>query len=83
LIRQKAIQAFANSEDQVAETTLIDFLDTSEDTHEIVYSNATLNRIGTPKAIPHLEKHLKSRKRDVKLSAQFAIDEIKKRHNIV
>ena len=82
LVSQKAIQAFAKSEDEIAEATLINFLDTSEDPHELIYSNATLNKIGTPKAIPHLEKHLKSRKRDVKLSAQFAIDEIKKRHNI-
>jgi HEAT repeat protein len=82
LVSQKAIQAFANSEDEIAETTLINFLETSEDPYELIYSNATLNKIGTPKAIPHLQKHLKSRKRDVKLSAQFAIDEIKKRHNI-
>lgn len=82
LVRQKAIQAFANSEDEIAEATLINFLDTSEDSYELIYSNATLNKIGTPKAISHLEKHLMSRKRDVKLSAKFAIDEIKKRYNI-
>jgi len=83
LVRQKSIQAFAKSEDEIAEATLIDFLDTSEDPYELIYSNATLNKIGTPKAISHLEKHLKSRKRDVKLSAKFAIDEIKKRNSII
>ncbi len=82
LVRHTAIQAFGNSEDEIAETTLINILDTTDDSYELIYSNATLNKIGTPKAIPHLEKHLKSRKRDVKLSTKFAIEEIKKRHSI-
>ncbi len=80
LIRHSAIQSLKNSFDSIAETTLIEILNKSEDPYDLIYSNATLNRIGTPRAIPYLEKHLKSRKRDVKLSAQFAIEEIKKRH---
>jgi len=80
LIRYSAIQALKNSNDEDAEKTLTDILDQSKDPYDLTYSNSALNRIGTPKAIPHIEKHLSSRKRDVKLSAKFAIEEIKKRN---
>jgi HEAT repeat protein len=79
LIRHSAIQSLNNSFDSVAETALIEVLDSSDDPYNLTYANATLNKIGTPIAIPYLEKHLKSRKRDVKDSAKFAIEEIKKR----
>ncbi len=79
LIRYCAIQSLNYSSDSVAETTLIEILDSTEDPYNLTYSNATLNRIGTLRAIPYLEKHLKSRKRDVKDSAKFAIEEIRKR----
>jgi HEAT repeat protein len=80
LIRHSAIQSLNNTTDAVAEESLIEILDNSEDPFDLTYANATLNRIGTPKAIPILEKHLKSRKRDVRESAKFAIEEIKKRY---
>ncbi|MCG3168007.1 MAG: hypothetical protein POELPBGB_03807 [Bacteroidia bacterium] len=80
LIRHSAIQSLNNSSDSDAETTLIEILNSSEDPYNLTYSNATLNKIGTLKAIPHLEKHLQSRKRDVKDSAKFAIEEILKRN---
>ena len=79
LIRHSAIQSLNNSFDSVAETALIEILDSSDDPYNLIYANATLNRIGTPKAIPYLEKHLKSRKKDVKDSAIYAIEEIKNR----
>jgi HEAT repeat protein len=80
LIRHSAIRALNNSADEIAETTLIEILNNSNDPFDLTYTNATLNKIGTPRAIPYLEKHLKSRKRDVKDSAKFAIEEINKRH---
>ena len=80
LIRHSAIQSLKNSLDSVAETALIEILNDSDDPYDLVYTNATINTIGTPRAIPFLEKHLKSRKRDVKNSAKYAIEEIKKRH---
>lgn len=81
LIRHSAIQSLNYSSDSVAETALIEILNSSDDPYNLTYTNATLNRIGTLRAIPYLEKHLKSRKRDVKDSAQYAIEEIKKRYN--
>lgn len=80
LIRHSAIRSLKNSLDSVAETALIEILNDSDDPYDLVYTNATINTIGTPRAIPFLEKHLKSRKRDVKNSAKYAIEEIKKRH---
>lgn len=80
LIRHSAIQSLKNSSDNDAETALIEILNDSEDPYDLAYTNATINKIGTLRAIPFLEKHLKNRKRDVKDSAKYAIEEIKKRH---
>jgi HEAT repeat protein len=80
LIRHSAIQAFVNTNDEIAESTLTNILDKTEDPYDIIYANSTLGKIGTLKSIPFLEQHLTSKKRDVKGSAQFAIEEIKKRH---
>ena len=80
LIRYSAIQSLNNSSDSLAETTLIEILDNTNDPYDLYYSNATLYGIGTPRAIPHLEKHLKNRKRDVKDTAIGAIEQIKKRY---
>jgi len=80
LIRHSAIQSLKNALDSAAETALIEILNDSDDPYDLVYTNATINTIGTLRAIPFLEKHLKSRKRDVKNSAKYAIEEIKKRH---
>ncbi len=79
-IRLSAIKSLNYCFDPLVENVLIDIIENSEDVFDIIYANATLNKIGTPKAIPYLEKHLKSRKRDVKHSAQYAIEQIKKRH---
>lgn len=80
LIRYAAIRAFANTKDGLAEAILIEIIDISDDPHDLLYANATLNKIGTLKAIPYLQKHIKSRKRDVKDSAKLAIEEIEKRN---
>lgn len=82
MVRYSAIRALNNSQDEIAENTLIDVLEKSEDANDLTYSNSTLNRIGTPKAIPHNDKHLKSRKRDMKLSAKLAIEAIKNKNGI-
>ena len=80
LIRHSAIHSLKNSSDSLAETALIEILNDSDDPYDLIYTNTVINNIGTPRAIPFLEKHLKSRKRDVKDSAKYAIEEIKKRH---
>ncbi len=78
-VRNSAIEALRGTESSRAEEALIKLLQTSTNHFDLVSANATLNRIGTLQAIPAIEPHLKSRKRDVKMSARFAIDEIRKR----
>lgn len=78
-VRHSAIEALKQTESSVAEQALIGVLQSSTDPGDLISANATLNRIGTLRAIPAIELHLGSRKPDVKMSAQFAIDEIQKR----
>tara|TARA_B100001964_G_C14032431_1_gene508885 strand:- start:177 stop:806 length:630 start_codon:yes stop_codon:yes gene_type:complete len=79
LIRRSAISALKNTQDASAEKVLIDLLEHSDDPYDITCANAALNNMGTKKAIPYLEKHLNSRKEDVKLSAELAIQAINER----
>jgi cysteine sulfinate desulfinase/cysteine desulfurase-like protein len=58
---------------------ILHVLETTSDPYDLVYCQATLNEIGSAKAIPIIAKNLKSRKRDVKDSAKFAIDAIEAR----
>jgi HEAT repeat protein len=76
LVRHAAIRSLINTASPEAEDRLLEVLRDSDDPHDAIYCHATLNRIGTAKALPALEVGLKSRKRDVKLSARAAIDAI-------
>lgn len=76
LVRQSAIRALIGSRDSEAEDKLLEVLAETSDPSDITYCHATLNRIGTRKSLPVLEQALTSRKRDVKLSAQLAIEAI-------
>lgn len=82
LIRHSAIRSLDNSEDSIAESALIEIIDNSDDPFDLTYANSVINTIGTLRSIPYLEKHLKSRKRDVKDTAKYAIEEISKREAI-
>jgi hypothetical protein len=79
LIRHGAILSLKNTCDPIVEIRLIDILRDTEDSYDMMYCNETLRRIGTRKAISILEQELKSRKRDVRITAKLAIDEIIKR----
>lgn len=79
LVRHSAIQALNNTESPEAEDRLLLVLATSTDPDDLIYCHATLNRIGTVKSLSRLREGLKSRKRDVKLSAQAAIEAIQAR----
>lgn len=48
----------------------------TDDPYDMTYCHATLSEIGTAKALPFIQENLKSRKRDVKMSAQFVINAI-------
>jgi HEAT repeat protein len=81
-VRCSAMKALAGSSSPKAEPALIDVLKRSKDPYEIVYSNMSLGAIGTPSAIPSLERHAASRKRDVKSTAASAIRLIRRRHGL-
>ncbi|CAM2146219.1 HEAT repeat domain-containing protein [Pararobbsia alpina] len=79
LIRHSAIQSLKGCTSLDAEEKLLEILATTSDTYDVIYCHATLNQIGTHKALPALTQSLKSRKRDVKASAQAAIEAIEAR----
>lgn len=79
LIRHSAIRALQWSRNPEVEDILISISDSSDDPFDVIYANAALNRSGTVKALSTLEKHIKSRKKDVAISATLAIQEITKR----
>ena len=82
LVRHSAIQALERADSVAAEDQLLHVLETTSDKYDIIYCQATLNKVGTAKAIPVIEKSLSSRTRDVKMSAQFAIEAIREREKM-
>lgn len=76
LVRHSAIQALSRTDSPEAEDQLIELLSATSDPFDMAYCHATLNEIGSAKSIPHLQKNLSSRKRDVKDSARLAIEAI-------
>ena len=79
LVRHSAIRSMKHCHHAEAEDKLINMLENSEDSQDIVYCQATLNNIGTSKALPALSRNLKSRKPDVKMSAELAVEAIQGR----
>ncbi|KWC32124.1 hypothetical protein WL48_21595 [Burkholderia ubonensis] len=79
LVRHSAIQSLKRCQSAEAEDKLLEILAATSDPYDVIYCHATLNQIGTHKALPALARNLKSRKRDVKASAKAAIEEIKTR----
>ena len=82
LIRHSAINALGSSSTHANREALLFFINQEDEKkyeYEIIYANASLGSIGSKEDIPFLEKHVKSRKRDISDSARFAIDRIKER----
>lgn len=82
LIRHSAILALGSSKTQKSKEALAYYLNLDDEKafkQEIIYASASLGRIGELSDIPLLEKYMLSRSRDVKISAQFAIDRIRER----
>ena len=82
LIRHSALNALGSSATKANRNALLFFINQEDENkykYEIIYANASLGKIGLKEDIPFLEKHIKSRKRDIRASALFAIDRIKER----
>ena len=81
-IRHSALDALGSSPTKANRNALLFFINQEDENkykYEIIYANASLGKIGLKEDIPFLEKHIKSRKRDIRASALFAIDRIKER----
>jgi HEAT repeat protein len=78
-VRHAAIQALRNSQGEEVETHLLRHLASSDDPYDQTYCHSVLNYLGTVRSIPLLEANLKSRKRDVKMSAEAALRAIRSR----
>lgn len=76
LVRHAAIGSLRNASSSEAEHRILEVLRDTGDPGDTICCHVTLNGIGTAKALPALQAGLKSRKRDVKLSAEAAIDAI-------
>lgn len=78
-VRHSAITALRRTDSPEVEDHVLQLLEMTSDPFDMIYCHATLNEIGTAKSLPFIEKNLKSRKRDVKMSAQLAIEAINTR----
>lgn len=81
-VRHAAISALACSATNDNEAELLHILMQSADSYDIIYAQVALGRIGTTRSLDALRGNLKSRKRDVRISAESAIDAISKRHSL-
>ena len=82
LIRHSAIQALGSFPKEESKKALYFYLmqeDEKAYRNEIIYANASLGKIGNEADIPVLERHIRSRSRDIKESAKFAIGSIRER----
>ena len=85
LIRHNAIHALRASDTEVSREALRYWV-TQEDEkkykYELIYAHAALGAIGTEADIALLERHLHSRIRDVRDTAGYAIESIRKHRNL-
>ena len=83
LVRHSAIQALGASNSDAARRALREWLsleDEKEYKYELIYANVAMTRIGQVDDIPYIEKHIKSRFRDVRGSAEWAMDAVRSRN---
>lgn len=84
-LKYRAIQALGCCPRKESRDILISFLtqdDVKKYKEEISWANVALQHIGEPEDIPYLERFLKSRYPNPKVTAQYAIKFIKERNNL-
>jgi len=80
LVRHAAIESLKGARSPQAEDSILKLMADNSDADDLCYCHSTLNQIGTPKSLPALTANLKSRKRDVRMSAESAIAAIRARN---
>lgn len=81
LVVYHAIRALEHTEHPEAEPALLNLAASTDDVDFRAPINAVLGRIGSERSLPMLNACLQSRTRDIKISAQFAIDAINERRH--
>lgn len=74
-----ALGSFLSAEGKAVLHSFIGQTDEKKYEYEIIYATAALGKIGTEEDLPILETHIKSRKRDVRESAKYAVESVKAR----
>lgn len=83
LIRHSAINALSSSATSESKKALYNYINQEDEKaykYEITYANASLGKIGSMDDIPIIKQHFKSKIRDIRISAEFAIQSIKERN---
>lgn len=84
-VRHSAIRALGACPGEESRELLRDYLlreDEKAYQYEIYYANIAMQSIGKPEDIPLLERFLKSRRPDIKITAQYAIQFIQTRDRL-
>jgi len=84
-VRHSAIRALGACPRAESRAVLLYYLlqeDEKAYQYEIYYANIAMQDIGEPKDIPFLERFLKSRRPDIKMTAQYAIQFIQARNRL-
>lgn len=85
LVQHSAIHALGACPREESRNMLLYYLlqeDEKAYKYEIYYANIAMQGIGKPEDIPFLKRFLKSRRPDIKMTAQYAIQFIQKRNHI-
>jgi HEAT repeat protein len=73
LVRHAAIQALRTTDSADVEDRLLQHLSSFTEPFDMIYCHVTLGGVGSAKSLPALTQNLRSRKRDVRMSAEAAI----------
>lgn len=82
LVRHSAIHALSTCPGEESRKACAFYLSQEDEKayqYEIYYANIALQTIGMPEDIPYLERFLKSRRPDLKITAQYAVQMIRER----
>jgi len=85
LVRHSAIRALGACPRKESRSILLYYLlqeDEKAYQYEIYYANIAMQNIGEPEDIPFLERFLKSRRPDIKITARYAIQFIQERNHL-
>jgi HEAT repeat protein len=78
-VKLAAIQALNHAEDEAAESALIKIVEAANEGYELLYALEVLRDSGTKRANAAIQRHINSKKKEVRTLAAEAMSEIKAR----